>query len=61
MANFCIFCIAISKLGYWQEFKINKSIKIDIYNTVLTLCLAVNLKNKGNKKFLLNIKKILKQ
>lgn len=60
MTNASIFTVIICKLSYEDEsdlinlFKVNKILKIDLHNTVLSFCLAFSLRIKSNGKFLLN-------
>lgn len=63
MADAQIFGIVIYKLGYWQEpslvilFKIDRNLKINLYDIVLPLYLAVYQRIKNGKKLLLMLKK----
>ena len=54
VANACILDIVINKFSYRQElsivilFEVDKYTKIGLYNTVLLLYLAINLKIKSS-------------
>lgn len=60
MTDATIFIVVICKLNYGNEcdlinlFKVNKILKIDFHNTVLSFCLAFSLRVKSSGKFLLN-------
>ena len=41
--------------------KVNKIPKISFYNTILPLCLAINLKIKSDWKLLFNTKEVIEQ
>lgn len=49
IANICVFYIIISKFGYYQKFnpvillKIDKNLKVNFYNTILLIYLAISL------------------
>lgn len=67
MASAGIFSVIIHKLIYQQKFnlivllKIDKNLKINLYNTLLLFDLAISLKIKSNKKLPLDLEKIIKQ
>lgn len=60
MANTCFFHIFVSKFSYWEEFNliilliIDENPEIGFYYTILFLALAIILKMKSNRKFLLD-------
>lgn len=64
IANARIYHIAICKLDYWQKpspvilFKIDKSLEINLYYTILVFCLFVSLRIIYNKKPLFDAKEI---
>lgn len=67
MASIYIFDIILCKFGYQKElslvilFKVNKSLKIGLYYTILALYLLISLRVEYSKKLLLNAKKIAKK
>ena len=64
MADTSIFGIVVGKLRYKKKLcsiillKVDKSLEIDFYCTILPLCLIVYLQVEGGKKSPLNAKKI---
>lgn len=67
MINASIFGIVISKLSLVKEsslvvlFEVNKSIKIGLFTTILTLGLAISLRVKRSKKFAFDLSEITKR
>ena len=65
IAGVQILGIVVGKLSYCKEpsliilFIIDKNSEIDLYYTVLPVDLAISLKVKNSKKFLLNSKKVI--
>ena len=67
MAGVYVFSIIISKLGYWSELdlivllKIDESLEINFYDTILPFSLFVNLQIKSNGNLMLIDKEVAKQ
>lgn len=67
MINASIFGIVISKLSLVKEsssvilFEVNKSIKIGLFTTILTLGLAISPRVKRSKKFAFDLNEIAKR
>lgn len=65
MTDTYIFGIIVYKLGHWQEpgpiilLKIYKGLEVDLYYTVITFCLFVNLGVECYGKLLLDAKEIV--
>ena len=66
MTSASIFGIVISKLSYWKEsssvvfFEVNKSTKICLHCTILTLGLVISFGVKYDRKLVFDLKKITK-
>lgn len=65
MISTSIFCIIVYEFGYWKKFSqiiliiIDKGSKIDLYNIILSLSLAIGQSIEGHWELLLDIKKLI--
>lgn len=63
VANPCIFCVIIYKFSHWQKFSpvtlllLDKNLKIHLYYSILSPCLAIFMRIKDSRKFLRDTKK----